>query len=116
MPRSLGMLVRYISPRSCSAEVFATSTTKSCAPLLMVMVSGTVRTASFAEAAASPPEQALSDSVASASAAAKFRNIMTASAFLFDHHGERPLAALDHAGQQRLVGLDLDDTGPPHGF
>src|SRR4051795_7230733 len=106
MPPSFGILVRYISPRSCSADVFATSTTKACAPLLLVMVNGTVRGACFvAEAAASPPlVHALSDNVASANAAAKFLNIMTDSAFLFDHHRERPLAALDDAGQQRLVG------------
>src|SRR4051794_31893743 len=104
MPPSFGILVRYISPRSCSAAVLATSTTNACAPLLLVMVSGTVCAACLvAEAAASPPPvHALSDTVASASAAAKFLNIMTDSAFLFDHHRERPLAALDDAGPQRL--------------
>src|SRR4051794_20660213 len=117
MPPSLGILVRYISPRSCSAAVLATSTIKSCAPFELAMVSGIFGAASFAAGAAAPPPlQALSDSVASARAAAIFLTIMTDSAFLFDHHCERPLAALDDAGQQWLAGLDLDDARAPQRF
>jgi hypothetical protein len=41
---------------------------------------------------------------------------MTESAFLFDHHRERALAALDDACPQASIGLDLRDTSTPQRF
>src|SRR3546814_1739203 len=86
MPPSLGMSVRNISPRSCSAGVFAISTAKRWAPVVaLVIVTGTVLAATVSLAAAPvalPPVQAAGTAIAAATNATMIREVMLSNLLL----------------------------------